>query len=63
MAYVVTASVEFAANRVTFSLLSKASGFDKVAIKIYATLRQHCRNSLGNFDFQDLFNILQINHK
>jgi hypothetical protein len=39
-------------NRVSFSLLSKASGFDKeaMAIKIYGTFRQHrqhCRNSLA----------------
>jgi hypothetical protein len=26
-----------------FSLLSKASGFDKVVNKIYGTLRQHCK--------------------
>jgi hypothetical protein len=43
-------------------LLSKASGFDKVAIKIYGTIRHYCRNSLGKvFLFSDLFNILQIN--
>jgi hypothetical protein len=28
-----------------FSLLSKASGFDKVVNKIYGTLRQHCKIS------------------
>jgi hypothetical protein len=31
---------------VTFSFLSKAIDFDKVAITIYETLRQHCRNCL-----------------